>query len=99
MQRNYFLSLSKDELDRIIQANVEESLTKVLKEFGADYFVKSSHEVNDYYTIEGLSKFLQCSEQTIHTYKKYKGLPHFKKGKTVLFKKSEVLEWMREKNN
>lgn len=99
MQRDYFLSLSKAELDRIIQANVEESVTKVLKEFGADYFVKSSHEDNDYFTIEGLTQFLGCSEQTIHTYKRDKGLPYFKEGRTVLFKKSEVLEWMRKNSN
>jgi excisionase family DNA binding protein len=99
MDNRYFLSLTKEELDAIIQANVEATLTRVLEEFDPNRLSKPSQETSEYLDIEGLSDFLGCSEQTIHTYKKKRGLPYFKKGKTVLFKKSEVLEWMKSERN
>jgi len=48
----------------------------------------------EHFTIEQLRKFLNCSKVTLHNYKK-RGLPYYRIGRKVLFKKSEVLEFMR----
>jgi excisionase family DNA binding protein len=51
----------------------------------------------EYMSIEECAKFLGRSKVTIHEYKK-KGLPCFKLGRTIKFKKSEVLNFMRQQN-
>lgn len=49
----------------------------------------------EYMTIAECAKFLGRSKVTIHEYKK-QGLPCYKIGRTVKFKKSEVLGFMRQ---
>lgn len=55
---------------------------------------KSADSLDHHFTITQLQVFLSCSKVTIHAYKK-KGLPYYRIGRKVLFKKSEVLEFMR----
>lgn len=52
-------------------------------------------EKEEHFTIEQLKHFLNCSKVTLHNYKK-KGLPYYRIGRKLLFKKSEVLEFMRK---
>ena len=47
--------------------------------------------------IEACAKFLDCSKVTIHEYKN-QGMPHYQVGRTVKFKKDEVLNFMRQQN-
>lgn len=49
---------------------------------------------DEHLTIRQCAKFLNCSKVSIHSYKK-KGLPFYKVGRKVLFRKSEVLEFMK----
>jgi len=49
----------------------------------------------EHFTIEQLKQFLNCSKVTLHNYKK-KGLPYYRIGRKLLFKKTEVLEFMRK---
>jgi excisionase family DNA binding protein len=49
----------------------------------------------EYMSIAQCAKFLGCSKVTIHEYKK-QGLPFYRIGRTVKFKKSEVLNFMRQ---
>lgn len=53
-----------------------------------------NHE--EYMSIEECAKFLGVSKVTIHAYKG-QGMPHYKMGRTVKFKKSEVLNFMKQK--
>lgn len=48
-----------------------------------------------HFTIKELTKFLRCSRMSIHNYKKL-GLPFYRLGRKILFKKNEVLEFMRK---
>lgn len=52
-------------------------------------------EEEQHFNIGELSKFLGCTKVSIHNYKK-RGLPYYKIGRTILFKKSEVLVFMRK---
>lgn len=54
-----------------------------------------SEEKEEHFTIDQLSMFLNCTKMTVHNYKK-RGLPYYRIGRKILFKKSEVLEFMRK---
>lgn len=47
-----------------------------------------------HFTIKQLTKFLHCSRMSIHNYKKL-GLPFYRLGRKILFKKDEVVAFMR----
>ncbi len=53
--------------------------------------IKSEEEV---FNILELSKFLRCSKVSIHNYKKL-GMPFYRIGRNLLFKKAEVLNFMK----
>lgn len=60
--------------------------------------VKSSDEEvkeESHFTIRELTKFLRCSRMSIHNYKKL-GLPFYRLGRKILFKKKEVMDFMRK---
>lgn len=46
------------------------------------------------FTILELAKFLRCSKVSIHNYKKL-GMPFYRIGRKLLFKKTEVLNFMK----
>lgn len=50
------------------------------------------------FSISELAKFLRCSKVSIHSYKKL-GMPFYKIGRKVLFKKKEVLDFMKGLRN
>lgn len=55
----------------------------------------SSEQKEDaHFTIKELTKFLHCSRMSIHNYKKL-GLPFYRLGRKILFKKDEVVAFMR----
>lgn len=58
----------------------------------------SAAEKEEHFNIPQCAKFLQCTVVSIHNYKK-KGLPYYRIGRKILFKKSEVLEFMKKKFN
>jgi hypothetical protein len=47
-------------------------------------------------SIESLMNFLGCNKASVHNYKK-RGLPFYRVGRKVLFKKEEVLVFMKDK--
>lgn len=51
-------------------------------------------ESDEHFNIKQLAEFLRCSKVSIHKYKK-KGMPFYRIGRKVLFKKQEVLNFMR----
>jgi excisionase family DNA binding protein len=46
------------------------------------------------FTIKGLMNFLGCSKASVHNYKNL-GMPFYRVGRKVLFKKDEVLNFMK----
>lgn len=55
---------------------------------------KEKKEDDATFNIKELADFLKCSKVSIHKYKK-KGLPFYKIGRKILFRKTEVLNFMR----
>lgn len=45
--------------------------------------------------IQGLADLLKCSKMSVHNYKKL-GLPFYKVGRKLLFKKEEVFNFMKQ---
>lgn len=58
----------------------------------------SENEDETEFNISELAKFLRCSKVSIHNYKKL-GMPFYKIGRKVLFKKKEVLDFMKGLKN
>lgn len=52
----------------------------------------------EHFNIQELAQFLKCSKVSVHKYKK-KGLPFYRIGRKVLFKKTEVLNFMQSLKN
>lgn len=48
----------------------------------------------EHYTIKELCAFLHCSKVSIHNYRKI-GLPYYRLGRKILFRKQEVLNFMK----
>lgn len=84
-------TLSITEFMAIIKSQVEKALEereeKKKKEAGSE---SADMEFN----IDELRKFLRCSKASIHNYK-HLGLPFYRVGRKILFKKSEVLAFMK----
>lgn len=49
----------------------------------------------EHFDIEELAAFLHCSKVSVHNYKR-KGLPYYRIGRKILFKKQEVLDFMKK---
>lgn len=55
---------------------------------------KPAGETEEHFNIGQLAAFLKCSKVSIHNYKRL-GMPFYRIGRKILFKKSEVLNFMR----
>jgi hypothetical protein len=53
-----------------------------------------SEPQDEHFNIAQCANFLKCSLVSIHKYKK-QGLPYYKIGRKILFKKTEVLNFMK----
>lgn len=71
----------------------KETFLSVLKE-QQEQEQKVQPEQEQHFTIRECAEFLHCSVVSIHHYKK-QGMPYYRTGRKVLFKKSEVLEFMK----
>lgn len=58
----------------------------------------ADHDQQTEFSISELAKFLRCSKVSIHNYKKL-GMPFYKIGRKVLFRKNEVLDFMKALRN
>jgi excisionase family DNA binding protein len=67
-------------------------IIEVLKEFFADHFVPPSE--SDLLNVKQAATFLDLAEATIYEKTSLKLIPHYKKGKKVFFKRSELIAWM-----
>lgn len=82
-------ALSIDEFTALTRRIVEE----VFEEKQQPKIVPIQEE-NQVFNIEELANFLRCSKVSIHNYKK-KGMPYYRIGRKILFKRSEVLDFMK----
>lgn len=75
-------------------------LNEVLDQKGKDQETERKSGLNneEHFNIGELAEFLKCSKVSVHKYKK-NGLPFYRIGRKVLFKKSEVLDFMKKTRN
>lgn len=59
---------------------------------------ENATDKEEHFNIMELARFLKCSKVSVHQYKK-KGLPFYRIGRKLLFKKTEVLNFMRGLRN
>jgi hypothetical protein len=78
------------------QELVNEAFTK--KEQEKTNENKKDNNDDEHFDIQGLADFLKCSKVSIHKYKKA-GLPFYRMGRKILFKKAEVLNFMKKQKN
>ncbi len=79
-----FITLTKKLIEDVINGN----------NLGNDPSKKEAAPNEEVFSILELSKFLRCSKVSIHNYKK-KGMPFYKIGRKLLFKKAEILNFMK----
>ncbi len=79
-----FMARIKDMIEEALNQKKEESANENKMDEGKD----------ENFTIAQLCKFLGCTKATIHNYKK-RGLPWFGFGKKILFRKSEVMDFLK----
>ena len=60
--------------------------------------LKKDEDDTAVYNISQLTEFLHCSKASIHNYKKL-GMPFYRIGRKILFRKNEVLNFMRGLKN
>ncbi len=86
MENHFFTSFSEQELKTI----VESSIRKILNEQGG----RPNNEEGGFLNFEQACKFLDFAKPTLYSKTSKGEIPHFKKGKRLLFKKSELLKWI-----
>lgn len=88
-------SLSIQEFMAISESLIKNTVKTLLGETSEQSHIAANAVTgDDTLDISGLAKFLNCSKVSVHTYKK-KGLPFYRIGRKVIFKKQEVLDFMK----
>jgi len=88
MTKKILSEINENDLDGLIYAAVDRALQARLS--------KTATPTDRTFTIKELAVFLKCSKVSVHAYKKL-GLPYYRIGRTVIFKESEVLHFMKKK--
>jgi excisionase family DNA binding protein len=78
-----FAALTKTLVERVLSESKQNEIKPV-----------EEPEKGEHLTIKQLATFLNCSKMSIHNYKKM-GMPFYRIGRKILFKKAEVLAFMR----
>ena len=89
-------SLTIGEFITLTRTLINDVLTE--KEKMEQQLTQNAKGKEEHYTIKELAAFLHCSKVSIHNYKKI-GLPFYRLGRKVLFRKQEVLHFMKGLKN
>lgn len=85
-------ALTIGEFIELTKQVVEETLQE--KEQKKETDKNRDEEKAETFNISQLAEFLRCSKVSIHNYKKL-GMPFYRIGRKILFKKNEVLNFMK----
>jgi len=96
MESKPLYSLTIKEFAELVKQLVEETLKEREQKKEADK--NRDEEKAETFNILELAKFLRCSKVSIHNYKKL-GMPFYRIGRKILFKKNEVLNFMKGLRN
>lgn len=53
-------------------------------------------ELEKFFTVKELAQFLKCSASAIHKKTMHKQIPHYKVNRAIIFKYSEIMEWLKQ---
>ncbi len=85
-------TLTIGEFIELTKSLVNEAIKEISEQKHATEAISGNDEN---FNIMELAGFLRCSKVSVHNYKK-KGLPFYRVGRKILFKKLEVLEFMKK---
>jgi excisionase family DNA binding protein len=80
---------SKQPLKSSNKSELEDSCRTVLMDSN-----KNSHLLDEFLNITQVSKLIGLEESTIYGLTSKRKIPHYKPGKKLLFKRSEILAWI-----
>nr|WP_321453522.1 helix-turn-helix domain-containing protein [uncultured Carboxylicivirga sp.] len=86
---------SREELKQILREIFQEEISKVQFQNPTS----NTHEEKEVITRKEAMELLNCSHSTLYRYQKEGEVPYFKIGKKVLFKRSELLEFIKIHQN
>jgi len=75
---------------------IKKELKAIILEALEEYFAAQSTPVtqNEFIDVVQAATLLNLAAATVYEKTSRKQLPHYKKGKKIMFKKSELVEWM-----
>ncbi|MGV8096004.1 MAG: DUF3853 family protein [Mangrovibacterium sp.] len=91
-RENLTIIATKEELQKLIDKGVSKAITDLNLSHSLQ-----KEESKLIYGLDGLAKFLGCSEMTAFRLKKSGRIPYFQTGRTLVFKSDEVLKAMEKK--
>ncbi len=90
VENNPLFTLNIAEFMAMVKKMVEETISEKLQ--GA--ITDKDKNKDEVFSIPELMGFLRCSKPSVHNYKKL-GMPFYRIGRKILFKKQEVLTFMK----
>lgn len=78
-----YTALTRTLVERVLSENKQNEIKPV-----------AEPERGEHLNIKQLAEFLSCSKMSVHNYKKM-GMPFYRIGRKILFKKTEVLQFMK----
>ncbi len=88
---NELVVTTKSDLESLIRGCIQEEFINFKK-----VSEKPPSQLPEILTIEQASKLLNLAKPTIYTLTSKAKIPHFKKGKKLYFKRSELLQWIEQ---
>jgi excisionase family DNA binding protein len=89
-------TLTIEEFITLNEKLIERAMNKYVEKHEELFKADASQDVS--FDINELAGYLRCSKVSIHSYKKL-GMPFYKIGRKLLFKKEEVLQFMKSFKN
>jgi excisionase family DNA binding protein len=89
MDKLILSSLTEAEIKKLVTEGVREAL-------GSSEYKQNPANQSEYVEIDEACKILMKSKPTIYSLVCKKEIPHYKRGKRLYFKRSELLEWLMQ---
>lgn len=82
-------------LRELITPIIKEAVNTAIEKYFIDYIENHPNEP-DIIDLNGVIEYLGLKRSTVYTMTSKREIPHFKKGRKLLFKKSELDHWVAE---
>ena len=89
--------LLKDSIASIVHEAVSEAVDKIIKEKLENSSNKTIIGEEEYLKLREAAEFTKLKVNTIYDYVKKRFIPHIKVNRTLIFNKSELIDWLKSK--